>query len=120
MATEYKLSYTASEINERLGMVGNAVLYTEQTMTEEQKEIARKNIGVVDNGISVTAAKLLITILLNGTYNTEQRDNITALAIELLGVELAVELLGVARIDDILYIVNNVTATQNDDTLVIE
>lgn len=45
MANEYKLSYTASEIDNRLGIAGNAILYTEQTLTEEQKAQARANIG---------------------------------------------------------------------------
>lgn len=47
MANEYKLSYTASEIDEKLRMAGNAILYTEQILTEEQKKQARLNIGVV-------------------------------------------------------------------------
>jgi hypothetical protein len=34
---EYKLSYTANEINRRLGEIDNAVKYTEQTLTEDQK-----------------------------------------------------------------------------------
>ena len=42
---DYKLSYTGSEINDRLGKVENAILYTEQTLTEEQKAQARANIG---------------------------------------------------------------------------
>lgn len=47
MATEYKLSYTASEIDDRLGMAGNAVLFTEQELTEEQKAQVRANIGAI-------------------------------------------------------------------------
>ena len=47
MANEYQLSYTASEIDNRLGMAGNAILYTEQTLTEEQKKQARANIGAI-------------------------------------------------------------------------
>ena len=45
MANEYQLSYTANDIDNRLGMVGNAILYTEQNLTEEQKAQARANIG---------------------------------------------------------------------------
>ena len=47
MSNEYQLSYTASEIDNRLGMVCNAILYTEQTLTEEQKARARANIGAM-------------------------------------------------------------------------
>lgn len=46
MAEEYKLSYTAEEIDERLGMAGVAVAYTEQDLTEEEQAQARANIGV--------------------------------------------------------------------------
>lgn len=65
MATEYKLSYTASEINNRLGEIDNLAKkneiptktsdltndsgfitsYTEQSLTESQKSQARANIG---------------------------------------------------------------------------
>lgn len=45
MATEYKLSYTASEIDERLGKMDDAVLCTEQSLTHEQQAQARENIG---------------------------------------------------------------------------
>lgn len=44
MATEYKLSYTAEDIDKKLGKIDNTVLYTEQTLTEEQKTQARMNI----------------------------------------------------------------------------
>lgn len=54
MATEYKLSYTASEIDKRLGTVANVVLYTAQNLTEEQKAQVRKNIGAADASISGT------------------------------------------------------------------
>lgn len=46
MTTEYKLSYTASEIDKKLGVVDNALLYTEQILTEEQKAQVRENIGL--------------------------------------------------------------------------
>lgn len=45
MATEFKLSYTASEIDKKLGKVNDTVTYTPQTLTEEQKAQARENIG---------------------------------------------------------------------------
>lgn len=47
MANEYQLSYTANDIDNRLGMAGNAILYTEQNLTEEQKAQARANIGAI-------------------------------------------------------------------------
>lgn len=45
MENEYELSFTAKEIDERLTKAGSAVLYTQQTLTEEQKAQARQNIG---------------------------------------------------------------------------
>ncbi len=47
MATEYKLSYTGSEINSKLGKVDEAVCYTTQTLTDDQKSQARANIGAM-------------------------------------------------------------------------
>lgn len=41
---EYQLSYTASEIDTKLGEIDNAVKYTEQTLTNEQKLQVRENI----------------------------------------------------------------------------
>ena len=46
MGNEHKLSYTAAEIDERLGKAGDAVLYIEQTLSPEQQAQARSNIGV--------------------------------------------------------------------------
>lgn len=45
MANEYKLSYTASDIDAKLGKVDSAILFEPQTLTEEQKAQARANIG---------------------------------------------------------------------------
>lgn len=47
---EYKLSYTANEIDRRLGEIDNAVKYTEQALTEDQKAQARANIGAMAEG----------------------------------------------------------------------
>lgn len=58
MSTEYKLPYTASEISERLGMVSNTVLYTNQSLTDEQKELARSNIGAQAQGDYVLNTEL--------------------------------------------------------------
>lgn len=43
--SEYQLSYTAEDINRRLGLAGDAIAYTPQTLTNEQKIQARENIG---------------------------------------------------------------------------
>ena len=51
MATEFKLSYTGSEINEKLGKVDGAVRFdTAQNLTDEQKAQARTNIGAAAEG----------------------------------------------------------------------
>lgn len=43
-----KLNYTVDEINEKLGNAGNAITYTPQAITYEQKAQARENIGVTE------------------------------------------------------------------------
>lgn len=51
-------------------------------LTEEEKAQARRNIGAAaigEGGMSATASALLITILRNGVYSTDQSANITAL-----------------------------------------
>ena len=50
MANEYQLDYTAEQINDRLGKAGSAILCTEQSFTETQKERARTNIGITGTG----------------------------------------------------------------------
>lgn len=45
--SEYKLSYTAEDINNRLGEIDNVVKYTPQDLTDGQKAQARTNIGAV-------------------------------------------------------------------------
>lgn len=47
MATEFKLSYTGSQINEKLNKIDNLVSTTEQSLTDDQKTQARQNIGAV-------------------------------------------------------------------------
>lgn len=47
MSTEFKLSYTGQEIDERLTRVEKTVCFTEQTLTKEQQTQARANIGAV-------------------------------------------------------------------------
>lgn len=48
MATEYKLSYTASEIDERLGVIDNTILCTPQSLTDKQQAQTRENIGAAN------------------------------------------------------------------------
>jgi hypothetical protein len=58
MATEYQLSYTANEIDERLGKIDKAVLYTNQVLTDEQKAQARQNIGAASEASAEHSAEL--------------------------------------------------------------
>jgi hypothetical protein len=50
MANEYKLSYTASDIDAKLGKIDTAILFEPQTLTDEQKAQARANIGAAAVG----------------------------------------------------------------------
>lgn len=43
---EFKLSYTGSEVNDRLGAVEKTIRYDKQNLTESQKSQARNNIGL--------------------------------------------------------------------------
>lgn len=45
---EYKLSYTAKEIDKKLGKVDSAILFESQTLTNAQKEQVKENIGALD------------------------------------------------------------------------
>ena len=47
---EYELPFTGQEIEERLVKAGDAVLFTKQTLTDEQKAQARENIGAAAVG----------------------------------------------------------------------
>lgn len=95
MATEYKLSYTATEIDKRLGTVANVVLYTAQNLTDEQKAQVRKNIGALpDTTVIPTVPSTLpnpSALTINGTtYNgataVDMTDIINALIDSKLGV----------------------------------
>lgn len=77
MDTEYVLSYTGSEIEERLGMVDGMVKSVNGQMPDENGNV---NVEGGSGGMSTTAANLLVTILRNGVYSTDQSANITALA----------------------------------------
>jgi hypothetical protein len=63
-----------------------AVLYTPQTLTDEQKEQARVNIGVNGRtGLTLSAIDLLINILQHATYLEDMSSQIELLAKELMG-----------------------------------
>lgn len=57
MATEYKLSYTAADIDDRLRKANEAVLFSEaQELTDEQKAHVKRNIGI-DGELALKADK---------------------------------------------------------------
>jgi hypothetical protein len=61
-----------------------AVLYTPQTLTDDQKAQARENIGA-GNGLTLKAIALLIKILQHATYTEDMSSQIELLAEELMG-----------------------------------
>ena len=63
-----------------------------------------------DPGITDAAVRLLVTLLKNINYTTDQSDNLVAFETELLGI---------AQAAGVLHIADNVTAIQNDTTLEI-
>lgn len=81
MADNYKLSYTAEEIEERLDKAGNAVLFTEQTLTEEQQAHARENIGVIQGFESTTVESTNLldeSTVIKGSYWDESSGELTS------------------------------------------
>jgi hypothetical protein len=67
MATEYKLSYTAEDIDKKLGKIDDAILSVSQNLSEEQKIVARENIGVAPADAIVDQSP--ITEFYNGREN---------------------------------------------------
>jgi lysophospholipase L1-like esterase len=61
MAENYKLSFTAKEIEDRLTSAGNSILFTEQALSEEQKAQARMNIGVINKKDEKTTEDVVYT-----------------------------------------------------------
>lgn len=65
------------------GSASDAVLYTEQTLTDEQKAQARANIGAAaieeSGNVGSSFVNLLIEILQNAIYENDQSANIEAL-----------------------------------------
>lgn len=64
----------------------DAVLYVEQSLTDEQKAQARQNIRAAKD--KPDAAQLLATILQDGVYNSDQSDNLLHLTALLLDKSL--------------------------------
>lgn len=92
MATEYKLSYTAEQIDERLGVAGNAVTYTPQTLSEEQKAQARENIGAIgSDDISQTTGDSKTLVMSQGAVTAELRKKADSIVLDDLEDALAVE-----------------------------
>ena len=69
MAENYKLSFTATEIEDRLTSAGNSVLFTEQALTEEQKAQARANIGVINKEDEKTTED--VEYIFDGDHETD-------------------------------------------------
>ena len=80
MASVYKLSYTAKEIDDKLGEIDNVVKITAQTLTDEQKAQARANIGaaaVGEAGGGGGAAQIDWADITNKPVITEGGDTLT-------------------------------------------
>ena len=107
MASVYKLSYTAKEIDDKLGEIDNAVKITAQTLTDEQKAQARANIGaaaVGEAGGGGGAAQIDWADITNKPVITEGGDTLTW--------DGNTE--GLVNLDDILYKVSDVVPTKDD------
>ena len=63
--------------------VAQTLRFTPQTLTEEQQAQSRQNIGAAED--KPEAAELLLTILKNGVYASDQSQNIRALSTVLTG-----------------------------------
>lgn len=72
---EVTLNFTAEQIDLRLENAGNAILHTEQTLTEEQKAQARANIGV---GVTLPVVELSTTLATGVTLTDEENAALTA------------------------------------------
>lgn len=71
---EVTLNFTAEQIDLRLENAGNAIVHTEQTLTEEQKAQARANIGVV----TLPVVELTTTLATGVTLTDEENAALTA------------------------------------------
>jgi hypothetical protein len=76
MAQEYKLSFSAEEIDNRLNLAGNAILYTEQNLTEEQKAQVRINLGIDSTEESPSVEDTSITTDYHYEYSGDEDDSL--------------------------------------------
>lgn len=88
------------------------VRFTPQELTEEQQAQARENIGVgaASGGLSESAAAVLLTILKNGVYVTDQSDSIASLEALLRGEAV--------RYHSVTYGLTNVSADSGQQSVV--
>lgn len=97
LSTEEKTSLVLA-INENRAHINalaeDTLRFTEQTLTADQQAQARQNIGAVGvdemsgSGLDETAASLLVTILQNGVYATDQSENILRFSAAVCGTVL--------------------------------
>lgn len=80
MANEFRLSFTAEEIDEKLRKVDNindAVKFTSQTLTEEQKVIVRENIGAASKSFESYITPDMFGVVADGV--TDNHDGLQAM-----------------------------------------
>lgn len=76
---------------ETAALAEDALRFSAQTLTEKQQAQARQNIGAVSAGelpapgLDETSANLLLTILQNGVYTSDQSENILLLSAAVCG-----------------------------------
>ena len=91
MANEYRLSYTASEIDEKLSKIDSLVSSVNGILPDGNGNVeilvSDGSGNMSQGGISATASALLIDIMRKGMYTTDQSANITALAAALAVIE---------------------------------
>lgn len=106
MANEFTLNFTAEQIDLRLENAGNAILHTEQELTPEQQEQARKNLGISAGGAGVEVFDLadygisMLSVLMSGNVKTEQdcTNLVTAVTAALVAGKAPVLLDGMAGV----------------------
>lgn len=95
--------------------------YASEKFVNTEIEKVSKSIANLGGGINATAKSLLITILRNGVYTSDQSANITALenALNESGGDDDTDTGGVTQTGSVLYITGGVTATQSGTALKI-
>ena len=90
----HALAKEMETLDEPAQLAKEAVRFTAQSLTQSQQAQARQNIGAVSAedlaapGLDETAASLLVTILKNGVYATDQAENILRLSAAVCGTVL--------------------------------